>query len=45
MTETAIPKLHRSTLVKCGCPSGFEKWLIEENRAEIIEDVPKERQN
>jgi len=40
MSESAsLPKIHRSTLERCGNPKGFEQWLIEGHRAEIIEDV------
>ena len=40
MTEALeLPRIHRSTLEKCGCPTGFEQWLVENRRAVIVEDV------
>ncbi len=40
MSEAAVPKIHRSTLVKFGgCPAGFEEWMVENGKAVIIEDV------
>lgn len=40
MTATAQVKIHRSTLNKIGeSPAGFEEWLKETGKCEIIEDV------